>query len=135
MAKTLLHRLFGVGRVPAAWIDVLVHENIVLQDEGVPGTVTYRNFRAPGRYSSWRKQWFTAALIVTRVRFVTLRGSKPLIDVPLTDQRIGRMGITVDGALGFAFEAGLFHADWSGSIEYRFRTERAAEIAAVLAGR
>jgi len=127
MAKTLMYRLFGVGKVPEQWADVLNREGIVLQDEGVPGSVTYLNFHRPGKYATWQRNWYTASIALTAVRLVALRGSAPIIDVPLTDPRVRRMRFSAeaDDRLLVAFDADLFHDDWSGTIEFRFRTAQA----------
>lgn len=127
MAKSVLYRLFGVGKIPEALLTRLKGEGVLLLDEGVRGSVTYRNFRMPGRYSNWRRQWYTASIALTKVRLVALRRSAPIIDVPLADERIRRLRLLPEGGdtLLVAFDAALFHGDWSGTIEYRFRTPQA----------
>jgi hypothetical protein len=126
MAKTLFYRLFGFGKIPASLLSELQQEGILLLDEGVNGSVTYRNFRAPGRASSWRRQWFSASIAVTNIRLLALSYAKPIINVPLADERIHAMRFSEDNAaLCVAFDAALFHSDWSGAIEYRFRTSQA----------
>ncbi|HWP52930.1 MAG TPA: hypothetical protein VN476_02295 [Pyrinomonadaceae bacterium] len=60
MAKTILYRLFGVGKMPAQWRATIDSEGVVLFDEGIRSTVTYRDFRSPGRRASLEKvglQW------------------------------------------------------------------------------
>jgi hypothetical protein len=129
MAKALLYRLFGVGRIPKLIGDRLRMEGIVIADEGIPGSVTYRDFRAPGRYSSWRKQAFIGSVVVTNIRLVALMSSRFVVDVPFTDERIRQLQISRDrDRLLIALDAGLFHDDWSGAIEYRFQTSQATEI-------
>lgn len=127
MAKSLFYRLFGVGKMPAPLVAQLKAEGLLLSDEGIKGSVTYLDFRAPGRYSNWRRQWYTASIALTETRLVGLRFSQTIIDVPLADERLRRMQFSLEesGALLVAFDAGLFHQDWSGKIEYRFRTEQA----------
>lgn len=127
VAKTVLYRLFGLGRIPGPLLTRLKGEGVLLLDEGVRGSVTYRNFRAPGRYSHWKRQWYTSSVALTRVRLVALRRSLPIIDIPLTDARIRRLRLSREGGdtLLVAFDAALFHSDWSGIIEYRFRTPHA----------
>ena len=128
MAKSLLYRLLGVGKIPIPLMSELTNEGIVLLDEGVKGSVTYRDFRMPGRYSSLRKQWYTASIILTKARLLGLWSSNTIINVPVTDERIRAMRYTLEDnaeALCIAFDASLFHADWSGTIEYRFRTPEA----------
>ena len=129
MAKSLLYRLFGVGRIPKLVGDRLRMEGVVLSDEGVPGSVTYRDFRAPGRYSSWRKQAFIGSVVVTNIRLVCLMQSRFAVDVPFTDERIRGLQISRErDRLLITFDASLFHDDWSGTIEYSYRTSQAAEI-------
>jgi len=127
MAKTLLYRLFGLGKTPAQLMTTLESEGILALDEGIKGSVTYRDFRAPGKYSAWRRQWFTGSIILTRARLVSLQSLSQAIDVPLTDERIRSMRISVEkeDTLLIAFDPSLFHPDWSGTIEYRFRTAEA----------
>ena len=102
-------------------------EGILAFDEGIKSSVTYRDFRAPGKYSAWRRQWFTGCIILTKVRLVSLQSLSQAIDVPLTDERIRNMQISVEkeDTLLIAFDPSLFHPDWSGTIEYRFRTTEA----------
>jgi len=127
MAKTLLYRLFGIGKIPEQFMATLESEGILALDEGIKGSVTYRDFRAPGKYSAWRRQWFTGSLVLTQVRLVSLLSLSTAIDVPLTDERIRSMRFSVEGqdTLLVAFDPSLFHPGWSGTMEYRFRTSEA----------
>lgn len=127
MSKTLLYRLFGLGKMPAAVANQVKEEGVLLFDEGLKGTVTYLDFRGGGRYSNWKRQWYTASIALTQQRLVALRHSQTIINVPLTDERLRRMQFSLEASdtLLVAFDAGLFHPDWSGKIEYRFRTEQA----------
>ena len=124
MTKTLLYRLFGAGKIPEPLATQLKGEGILLWDEGIKGSVTYIDFRSPGRYSSWRRQWYTASIALTEARLMALRYSQMIINVPLKDERIRSMQFSPEEreTLLVAFDAALFHNDWSGKIEYRFRT-------------
>ncbi len=134
MAKTLLYRLFGIGKIPEQFMATLESEGILALDEGIKGSVTYRDFRAPGKYSAWRRQWFTGSLVLTQVRLVSLLSLSTAIDVPLTDERIRSMRFSVEGqdTLLVAFDPSLFHPGWSGTMEYRFRTTEAEAFVAKL---
>jgi hypothetical protein len=127
MTKTLLYRLFGVGKLPEPLAGQLKGEGIRLLDEGIKGSVTFLDFRSPQRYSNWKRQWYTASIALTNLRLVALRNSQTIINVPLADERIRSMQFSLEksDALLVAFDASLFHNDWSGKIEYRFRTEQA----------
>lgn len=130
MKKALLYRLFGVGKIPAAAVQALTTEGVVLMDEGLGGSVTYRNFRSPGRISSYRKVGLITSIAVTNKRLTAFSGNDPVIDVELKDPRIKQIAFSVEsnGALLAAFDASLFHDDWSGTLEYRFRTPLALQI-------
>lgn len=127
MGKTLAYRLFRVGRIPEQFKAQMEAEGIVIQDEGFSGSTTYKNFHRPGVYSGWHRVWHTAALTITRTRLVGMAFSNPIINVPFTDERIRRLKVSLEnpGTLLIAFDASLFHDDWSGSIEYRFHTSQA----------
>jgi hypothetical protein len=134
MSKSLLYRLFGGGKIAAPLMSQLNAEGMILFDEGVKGSVTYRNFRAPGRAFSWKRQGFAGSIALTKLRLVAVAYSKFLINVPLSDERLRAMHYSVEsnGALCVAFDAALFHADWSGTIEYRFKTPEAQRLLALL---
>jgi hypothetical protein len=128
--KALLYRLFGVGKLPSAVVATLTEEGILLSDEGIGGSVTYRNFRRPGRYSGYRRVGLVTSIALTNRRLAAFSGNDAVLDVELKDPRIKQMAFSVEpsGALLAAFDASLFHDDWSGSLEYRFRTPLAQEI-------
>lgn len=130
MTKSLLYRLFGVGKISGPLAVQLKSEGILLLDEGIKGSVTYLNFRGGGRYANWKRQWYTAAIALTELRLMALRYSQTIINVPLADERIRRMQFSLEKSdtLLVAFDAALFHQDWSGKLEYRFRTAQAQAI-------
>jgi hypothetical protein len=131
---TLLYRLFGIGKIPALILAEVQQEGVLLFDEGLHGSVTYRNFRAPGRISSMRRQWFPAAIALTNTRLLALSSANPVINVPRTDKRMTELHYSVeDGSvLCIRFDAALFHSDWSGTIEYRFTTPQAQHFLELL---
>ena len=130
LKKTLLYKFFGLGKIPAGYHAAFSAEGVVLADEGIKGTVTYRNFRSPQRISNWKRQWFTAALVMTNRRLAAFQYSAPVIDVPLADARFRALDFACEpgGAMLVAFDAALFHDDWSGRLEYRFFTPFAREF-------
>jgi len=130
MKKTFLYRFFGIGKIPAQYGSAISAEGLIISDEGIKGTVTYLNFRSPQRYSNWKRQWYTAAIALTNARLLGFQYSSPIIDVPFTDARFRGLKFSVEDAatLLVAFDASLFHNDWSGNIEYRFQTQFAQEL-------
>jgi len=130
MAKTLLYRLLGVGKTPVSFKATLAAEDLLVFDEGIKSSVTYRDFRAPGKYFGWKRQGFSGCLALTKVRLVALMYGNPAINVPLTDERLQRMKFAVEGSDTFVvtFDPSLFHTDWSGTVEYRFHTDSAQQL-------
>src|SRR5438552_17816042 len=116
--------------MPRQWRTMLESEGLVLVDEGIGGSVTYRDFRAPGKRFAWRKVAFSGSVALTKTRLLALHYAIPAINVPLNDQRLPetRFSVEGEGTLLVAFDANLFHDDWSGTIEYRFRTAQAREF-------
>jgi len=127
MSKTFSYRLLGIGKIYEPLASQLKEEGIVLLDEGIGGSATYTNFRAPGKASNWKRRWFTGSLVLTRARLWAQMYAQTIIDVPLTDERLGSMQFSLEGndTLLVAHDAALFHSDWSGKIEFRFRTSQA----------
>jgi hypothetical protein len=127
--------LLGAGRLTDDLRASLNAEGVVLLDEGLPGTVTYINYRAPHHRSNWRKVAFTGAIAITGQRFVVAasRGGKH-IDVPLTDERRKAVTVSADGAdkVLFSVDPSAFDPQKSGTVEVRLRTSRAPEVVALL---
>ena len=130
MTKSLLYRLFRVGKIPDQLKPQIENEGILFQDEGIPGSITYINFRSPRRYASWRRVWYSGSITVTQSRFLALAYSRPAINVPFADPRFRSMAFSLTKAstLLIAFDASLFHSDWSGNVEYRYSTPQAQAI-------
>lgn len=130
MKKALLYRLFGIGKIPAQYSSAIQSEGVIISDEGIKGSTTYLNFRSPRRRSNWRKVWHTASIALTNVRLLGFHSSNTTIDVPFTDQRFKDLKFSLEdgNTLLVAFDVSLFHSDWSGNIEYRFKTEYAQEL-------
>lgn len=126
---TILSLIFSIRarKVAAAYKAQLQPEGIVLFEEDVKGSMTFRNFRSPGSYYSWRKVLITSLVALTKTRLLALKGSSPIINVPFTDERLRQMKFSLEGekTLLVAFDANLFQPEWSGEIEYRFKTSQA----------
>ena len=122
----IFSRFFLSGKLPAPLRAELDAEGVVLLEEDLRGTLTYRNYRAPGKRYGISKRRIVGAVAVTRQR-VVVWGAGRQVDVPL-----GYPGVEVarDGEekVMFAFEASAFHTDRSGRVEVRLRTPGAARI-------
>lgn len=129
MGKTLLYRIFGVGRLPRNVEDQIQREGVVLRDEGIRGSVTFRRFRAPGRYHGWKRSWFSGSIALTRQHFLAFKYSRPIIGVPWDHDKLEELTVRLEGenTLCVAFEASVFQEDASGEVEVRLSTPLARE--------
>ncbi|MCP4540887.1 MAG: hypothetical protein GY832_27440 [Chloroflexi bacterium] len=127
MKKTLLHRIFGWGRIPKQYAPTLHDEGIVLIDEGIGGSITFKKFRAPGQYHSWKRSWFTGCIVLTEQTFAAFALIKPLVYVSLDHENISELLCTIEESdtLLIKYDASAFNEKWSGTIECRFKTSKA----------
>ena len=130
-------RLFGSGRLPPDGARLIEADPSALIAEALVGSITLVNFRAPGRYSLWRRRWFLGSLAVAKDRLVAYRYGKRLVNVPWDDPRVRQITFSVPepGCLSLAYDASLFQPAWTGSIEIRFTTADAERaLTAIEAG-
>lgn len=127
MGKTLLYRLFGLGKVPKSIVPVLESEGRILVEEGVGGSVRFKNFRGPGRRSNWRKYWFSGSLVLTQKRVIAFVFWRRVFNIPLDDTRLIKLNVEAEGdnRLCISFDVSDFHIDMVGTVEYRFATSQA----------
>ena len=128
--KSLLYKLFGVGKIREPLLSQLKGEEIIASDEGIKSTLTYKTFRAPGRYSNWKRRWFSGAIALTKKRIVLQQYSQPVINLELTDERFRKIKVSLEteDTLLFEFEPQIFLENSSGEIEWRCRTSHAKII-------
>ncbi|ONH27170.1 hypothetical protein [Pseudofrankia asymbiotica] len=126
--------LFGAGELPADLRAALEAEGLALLEEGLTGSITYRNYRAPGQRSSWRKEAVSGAIAVSGRRLVVWAGRGKHIDIPRAGAYLTAIDIGVEppDRVRFAYDAGKFNPARSGTVEVRLRTPRAADVAGLL---
>ena len=124
MRRSLLWTLFRLGTVPWRIRPMLEDEGIVLLDEGIPGSITYRNFRAPGRRHSLKSVAFAGSLVLTNRRFAAFAFSRPVLNVPPDDPRLDQVQIEAPdpGTFTLSYDVALFRPRWSGTVTVRYRT-------------
>lgn len=132
----MLRMLFGLGsgRLPEQLRAELAAEGLVLLEEELIGSVTYRRYRAPGEWASWRKEAAAGAIAVTAGRLVVWAGRMRHIDVPLAHPVRATIEVVVDrpDRVCFAYEAGTTNSSRSGRVEVRLRTAQAGRVAQLL---
>lgn len=111
---------------------LLATEGVVLLDEGLSGSITYRDYRAPGTYSSFRTVAVSGAIVVTGERLVVWAAKSKAIDVPLRDPLRASIAVIPSGdppdEITFRYNAAAFSPDRSGSVEIHFRTAATAAV-------
>jgi hypothetical protein len=128
--NALIRLVLGPGRMPEQLRARLTTEGLILLEEGLVGSITWRNYRAPGEYASWRRQAVSGAVGISNRSFVVFAGRAKRIDLPVRHPVRGAIEVTMEAPdrVMFAHDAGAMLPDRSGRIEYRLRTERAASI-------
>lgn len=134
MSKSLLFRLFGTGKIPKDAVAQIQKEGVVLQDEGIGGSLTFRNFRGPGRRHGWKRTWFTGSIVLTREHVLAFAYGRTIIGVSWVDDKRKALHCSLekDDVLCIKYDASTFNDDWSGNIEVRFRTPLAARFLATI---
>ena len=134
MSKTLLYRLFKLGKVPTEAAAQIQKEGVVLLEEGIGGSVTFRKFRAPGKRYWFRRNWFSGSIALTQAHFRAFQYSQPIIGVPWSDAKVKELfcHLEDDRTLCVAFDASTFNDQWSGDIEVRFSTPLAGSFLEII---
>ncbi len=126
MSKTIFYKLFGWGKIPEAMLPILQQEGIVLGEEGLSGTVYFKNFRAPGKRYSRRISWFSGSIVLTKKRLVAWSYSKPIINVLVDGDSFHALHFFLkdEKTLAVKFDSSVFNEQWSGDIEYRLKVSQ-----------
>ena len=124
-----LLRLTGLGRLPPEAVSVIRTESQLITCEHIWSSITYRKFRSPNRACNWKRQWFAGSIVVSNDRLIAFCWSKRLINTQFSDPRFAGLKLSAENnLLMIAHDASLYRDDWSGIVEYRFRTHEAARI-------
>jgi hypothetical protein len=112
--------LLGTGCLPDELRGEVMAEGVLLLEEGLRGSVTYRHYRAPGRRANWSKSGLYTALAVTSARVVVASERGKTVDCP-RDQ--DGMEVSTDGPdrLLLVFDAAKLSHQRSGRVEVRLR--------------
>ncbi len=127
MSQNILYRLFGFGKLPKNQRATLEAEGFVLFDEGIRGSITYKDYTAPGKRFSRKRSWFIGSLVITQKRVVAFAFFQRLLNIPFEDPLISKLNVAVedDSCLCLSFDASDFYPDRSGMVECRFITSQA----------
>jgi hypothetical protein len=134
MSKSLLFKLLRIGAIPKKLRPIFDAERIVVGDEGMSGSLIYRNVKGPGKRFINRAEGFSGCLLVTKKRIVCFTYWKRQINIAVDDQRVSEISVEIPqkNVLSISFESSAFREKWEGIMEFRFKTEKANEFYNVL---
>jgi hypothetical protein len=123
--------LVGSGRLPPDLRAAIATEQLVVLEEELPGSVIYRRYRAPGRYSRPRTRGAMGSIALTDRRLLVWANHVQHVNVLHHDPLRAGIKVTVDqpNRIWVRYEAGDANPRMSGQIEVRLRTTRASTIA------
>ncbi|RDH85957.1 MAG: hypothetical protein DIZ80_00325 [endosymbiont of Galathealinum brachiosum] len=123
MAKSILYRWFGFGKIPERYRSDMEKEGIILQDEGLSIVVRYRNFRAPYVYYGRKISLIMGSVVLTKNSFACFRGNviPPVFHVPVSHESFKAFDISLDekARLRIVIDAAAFQEGWKGTIDCR----------------
>jgi len=94
MKKTLLYRLFGLGKIPRQLRSMVESEGIIVADEGIGGLFIAKHVNGPGRRYRNRAEGFTGCLVVTKKRVLCYTYGKRQINISVDDPRVSELQVT-----------------------------------------
>ncbi len=132
----MLYRLLGIGAISKKHRPGLEQEGIVVADEGIGGSLTMRDVKGPGRRYSYKKSLFTGWLVITEKRIICYAFGFRQIDIPVNDSRITELQVEnpKENILTISFEASVFRPNWSGHMQFKFKTDKAKQFLSCLSG-
>jgi hypothetical protein len=128
------------GQLPDDLRSQLAAEGILVMEEGVPATISYRHYRAPGRSGNWRGNYRLAFGMTERRLLVygatpDRRPPSAFVNVSWEQARAGGLrALLDDGSLRLSFDFSALYPDRAGQAEVWLRTGQApAALAAAQA--
>ncbi len=130
MRKSFLYTLFGLGKIPKKIRPALESEGIVVADEGMRGWFIAKKVKGPGKRFVHRAAGFSGSLVITQKRIIGFTYGKRQINIDFDDPNITKLFVHIpkEKTLSISFEASDFRDDWSGIIEFRFKTDKARQF-------
>lgn len=119
------------GQLPDELRSQLTAEGILVIEEGVPATVIYRHYRAPGRRGNWRGDYLLAFAMTERRLLVygatpDRRPPSAFVNASWEQARAGGLKAQLDdGSLRLLFDFSALYPDRAGEAEVWLRTAQA----------
>src|SRR3989441_12774967 len=119
------------GRLPDDLRSQLAAERILVIEEGVPATIIFSPYRAPGRRGNWQGNYLLAFAMTERRLLVygatpDRRPPSPFVNVSWDQARAGGLrALLDDGSLRLCYDISALYPDRAGQAEVRLRTGQA----------
>jgi hypothetical protein len=117
------------ARLPDRLHAELAADGLLIFDEDLPGMMTYRRYRTPGKYVEYSRDPVFGTVAVSVRRLVVWAGNAKRVDAMFGTRFRAALAFAVDdGHLLINADVHLAHPARSGFMEFRFRTPNAAAI-------
>jgi hypothetical protein len=132
--------LLGNGTLKPALRAALESESVALIEEGLPGSITYANFKAPGRRYRGKitGECFGLGISEQRLALYCRSGRVKLIDQPFTEPRLSALDVSLENEDNVALRIDYDRVavpKVSGQMTIRARTPNAARVVEELSAR
>jgi hypothetical protein len=130
MEHALIYHLFRLGRLPLADKKQLQAEGVQQIVEGIHITVTYRNYKAPGKYFSYKSQMLVGSIALTQQRIIAYAINRKIMNIAYAHKGFAQLSIRTetDYKLLIGVDASIMNSKSSGSIEFCFHTCKAGQL-------
>jgi hypothetical protein len=120
----------GAGRLPERLRAELAADVLLILDENLRGSITYRGYRTPTEYADFERVAAAGAVAVSVGRLVVWAANAKRVDVPFGHRLRAAVTLSAEepGLLLVTVDAHAAHPDRSGLIELRLHTPNAATI-------
>ena len=130
MAKMICYSLFRLGKIPAKRRKTLENEGILLAEEGIHAWVTFRNYKGPLMFATYRKKWISGSVVLTKKRFAAycFFSLWPIVEIPVTVLPDDHFRVCANGELtSVTFDAEHYLPGQHGIVTVQFRSAQARE--------
>jgi hypothetical protein len=129
MAKSLFYRFLFIGKMPEHYKSELSGENLIILEEGLKLTVTFRNYKSPGKNFRLKKYWGTGAIGISRNQIIVTYFNSKMLKVRFDDPRFKKIQKIFDKRnLFLKINAHDFNEKTSGEIEIKLVPDNIQKI-------
>ncbi len=133
MAKTLLYRLFKVGKLPDALAPKIKKEEVIERQEGMPAIIHYRDFEADGKKFKNKLVKAVGAFCLTNQGIYVSIFRTVAIQFSWPDPRLKQIHFDVKKKhISMSFEASIFDPAAKGKVDYQFKCKNPEAVLALI---